>query len=171
MALIKEVKGKKPVFGENIYLADNATIVGEVEMGDDCSVWFSAVVRGDVNSIKIGNKVNIQDGAVVHCTYQKAATILGNNVSVGHNALVHGCTIEDNVLIGMGSIVMDDVVVESNSIIAAGAVVLEGTHIESGSIYAGVPAKKVKELNEEQTARLVEGISDNYVLYSSWFKD
>ena len=171
MALIKEVKGKKPVFGENIYLADNATIVGEVEMGDDCSVWFSAVVRGDVNSIKIGNKVNIQDGAVVHCTYQKAATILGNNVSVGHNALVHGCTIKDNVLIGMGSIVMDDVVVESNSIIAAGAVVLEGTHIESGSIYAGVPAKKVKELNEEQTAILIEGISDNYVLYSSWFKD
>ena len=144
MALIKEVKGKKPVFGENIYLADNATIVGEVEMGNDCSVWFSAVVRGDVNSIKIGNKVNIQDGAVVHCTYQKAATILGNNISVGHNALVHGCTIKDNVLIGMGSIVMDDVVVESNSIIAAGAVVLEGTHIESGSIYAGVPATKVK---------------------------
>ena len=171
MALIKEVKGKQPVFGENIYLADNATIVGEVEMGDDCSVWFSAVVRGDVNSIKIGNKVNIQDGAVVHCTYQKAATILGNNVSVGHNALVHGCTIKDNVLIGMGSIVMDNVVVESNSIIAAGAVVLEGTHIESGSIYAGVPAKKVKELNEEQTAILIEGISDNYVLYSSWFKD
>ena len=171
MALIKEVKGKKPVFGENIYLADNATIVGEVEMGDDCSVWFSAVVRGDVNSIKIGNKVNIQDGAVVHCTYQKAATILGNNVSVGHNALVHGCTIKDNVLIGMGSIVMDNVVVESNSIIAAGAVVLEGTHIESGSIYAGVPAKKVKELNEAQTTRLIEGISDNYVLYSSWFKD
>ena len=150
--------------------ADNATIVGEVEMGDDCSVWFSAVVRGDVNSIKIGNKVNIQDGAVVHCTYQKAATILGNNVSVGHNALVHGCTIKDNVLIGMGSIVMDNVVVESNSIIAAGAVVLEGTHIESGTIYAGVPAKKVKELNEEQTALLIEGISNNYVMYSSWFK-
>ena len=171
MALIKEVKGKQPVFGKNIYLADNATIVGEVEMGDDCSVWFSAVVRGDVNSIKIGNKVNIQDGAVVHCTYQKAATIVGNNVSVGHNALVHGCTIKDNVLIGMGSIVMDDVVVESNSIIAAGAVVLEGTHIESGAIYAGVPAKKVKELNQDQTARLIEDISNNYVLYSSWFKD
>ena len=171
MALIKQVKGKQPVFGENIYLADNATIVGEVEMGDDCSVWFSAVVRGDVNSIKIGNKVNIQDGAVVHCTYQKAATILGNNVSVGHNALVHGCTIKDNVLIGMGSIVMDDVVVESNSIIAAGAVVLEGTHIESGSIYAGVPATKLKELNEAQTAILIKGISDNYVMYSSWFKD
>ena len=170
MALIKSVKGKSPVFGENVYLAENATVVGEVTMGNDCSIWFSAVVRGDVNSIKMGNKVNIQDGAVIHCTYQKAATILGNNVSVGHNALVHGCTIHDNVLVGMGAIVMDRVVVESNSIIAAGAVVLEGTHIESGTIYAGVPAKKVKELNEEQTARLIEGISDNYVLYSSWFK-
>jgi len=171
MALIKSVKGKSPVFGENVYLAENATVVGEVTMGDNCSVWFSAVVRGDVNSIKIGNKVNIQDGAVIHCTYLKAATILGNNVSVGHNALVHGCTIHDNVLIGMGAIVMDRVVVESNSIIAAGAVVLEGTHIESGTIYAGVPAKKVKELNNEQTGRLIEGISDNYVMYSSWFKD
>ena len=171
MALIKSVKGKSPIFGNDIYLAENATVVGEVEMGDNCSVWFSAVVRGDVNSIKIGNKVNIQDGAVVHCTYKKAATIIGNNVSVGHNALVHGCEIKDNVLIGMGAIVMDGVVVESNSIVAAGAVVLEGTHIESGTIYAGVPAKKVKDLNEEQTARLTEGISDNYILYSSWFKD
>jgi carbonic anhydrase/acetyltransferase-like protein (isoleucine patch superfamily) len=171
MALIKSVKGKSPVFGDNIYLAENATVVGEVEMGNDCSVWFSAVVRGDVNSIKIGNKVNIQDGAVVHCTYKRAATVLGNNVSVGHNALVHGCTIKDNVLVGMGAIVMDGVVIESNSIVAAGSVVLEGTHIESGVIYAGVPAKKVKALNEEQTARLIEGISDNYVMYSSWFKD
>jgi len=171
MALIKSVKGKTPIFGNDVYLAENATLVGEVQMGDNCSVWYSAVVRGDVNSIKIGNKVNIQDGAVLHCTYKKAATIIGNNVSVGHNALVHGCEIKDNVLIGMGAIVMDGVVVESNSIVAAGTVVLEGTHIESGSIYAGVPAKKVKDLNEEQTARLIEGISDNYVLYSSWFKD
>jgi len=171
MALIKSVKGNRPIFGVNIYLAENATVVGDVEMGNDCSVWFSAVIRGDVNSIRIGNKVNIQDGAIIHCTYQKAATIIGNNVSVGHNALVHGCTISDNVLVGMGAIVMDGVVVESNSIIAAGAVVLEGTHIESGVIYAGIPAKKVKELNEEQTARLIEGISNNYVMYSSWFKD
>jgi carbonic anhydrase/acetyltransferase-like protein (isoleucine patch superfamily) len=171
MALIKSVKGKSPIFGANVYLAENATVVGDVKMGSDCSVWFSAVIRGDVNSIRIGNNVNIQDGAVIHCTYQKAATILGNNVSVGHNALVHGCTIHDNVLVGMGAIVMDGVVVESNSIIAAGAVVLEGTHIESGTIYAGIPAKKVKELNEEQTARLIEGISNNYVMYSSWFKD
>jgi carbonic anhydrase/acetyltransferase-like protein (isoleucine patch superfamily) len=170
MALIKSVKGNSPIFGANVYLAENATVVGDVKMGSDCSVWFSAVIRGDVNSIRIGNKVNIQDGAVIHCTYQKAATILGNNVSVGHNALVHGCTIHDNVLVGMGAIVMDGVVVESNSIIAAGAVVLEGTHIESGTIYAGIPAKMVKELNEEQTARLIEGISNNYVMYSSWFK-
>ena len=171
MALIKSVKGKSPIFGNDIYLAENATVVGEVEMGDNCSVWFSAVVRGDVNSIKIGNKVNIQDGAVVHCTYKKAATIIGNNVSVGHNALVHGCEIKDNVLIGMGAIVMDGVVVESNSIVAAGAVVLEGTHIESGTIYAGIPAKKVKDLNENQTARLINGIADNYVMYSSWFTE
>ena len=171
MALIKSVKGISPIFGANIYLAENATVVGDVKMGSDCSVWFSAVVRGDVNSIRIGNKVNIQDGAIIHCTYQKAATILGNNVSVGHNALLHGCTVNDNVLIGMGAIVMDGVVIESNSIIAAGAVVLEGTHIESGTIYAGIPAKMVKELNEKQSALLIEGISNNYLMYSSWFKD
>ena len=152
-----------------MYLAENATVVGEVIMGDNCSVWFSAVVRGDVNSITIGNKVNIQDGAVVHCTYEKAPTILGNNITVGHNALVHGCTIKDNVLIGMGSILMDGVVVHSNSIIAAGAVVLEGTQVESGTIYAGVPAAKVKTLNKDKTKQLIEGIADNYVMYSSWF--
>jgi len=169
MALIKSVKGKNPIFGKNVYLAENATVVGEVIMGDNCSVWFSAVVRGDVNSITIGNKVNIQDGAVVHCTYEKAPTILGNNITVGHNALVHGCTIKDNVLIGMGSILMDGVVVHSNSIIAAGAVVLEGTQVESGTIYAGVPAAKVKTLNKDKTKQLIEGIADNYVMYSSWF--
>ena len=171
MAIIKPVNGKHPQIPEDCYVAENATIVGDVSLGEACSIWFNAVIRGDVHYIKIGNKVNIQDGAVIHCTYQKAATILGNNVSVGHNALVHGCTIHDNVLVGMGAIVMDGVVVESNSIIAAGAVVLEGTYIESGTIYAGIPAKKVKELNEEQTARLIEGISNNYVMYSSWFKD
>ena len=170
MALIKEVKGMYPVFGTNVYLAENATVIGEVQLGDDCSIWFNAVVRGDVHYVRIGNKVNIQDGAVIHCTYQKAPTNVGNNVSIGHNALVHGCTIRDNVLIGMGAILMDGVIVESNSIIAAGAVVLEGTHIESGSIYAGVPAKKVKELSEEQTTHLVEGIANNYVMYASWFK-
>lgn len=171
MALIKKVKGVSPIFGKDIYLAENATVVGDVKMGDNCSVWFQSVIRGDVNSIEIGNKVNIQDGAVVHCTYKKAATKIGNNVSVGHNALVHGCTIKDNVLIGMGSIVMDGAIIESNSIVAAGSVVLEGTVVESGTIYAGIPAKKVKDLNEEKINRLISGISDNYVLYSSWFKD
>tara|TARA_B100001142_G_C14292665_1_gene639606 strand:+ start:733 stop:1248 length:516 start_codon:yes stop_codon:yes gene_type:complete len=170
MALIKSVKGKAPVFGANVFLAENATVVGEVNMGDDCSVWFSAVLRGDVNSITIGDKVNIQDGAVVHCTYKKECTVLGSNITIGHNALIHGCTIKDNVLIGMGAIIMDGVVVESNAIVAAGSVVLEGTHIASGTIYAGVPAKKVKDLNKEQTAQLIKGIAENYVMYSSWFQ-
>lgn len=171
MALIKKVKGMFPKFGKEIYLSENATVVGDVVMGDNCSVWFNAVVRGDVNYIRIGNKVNIQDGAIVHCTYQKAATEIGNNVSIGHNAMVHGCKIKDNVLIGMGSIVMDNCIIESNSIIAAGSIVLEGTHVKSGSIYAGVPAKKVKELDEHQTKILIKGIADNYVMYSSWFTD
>ena len=169
MALIKPVHGISPVFGNECYLAENATVVGQVTMGDQCSVWFNAVVRGDVHTITMGNKVNVQDGAVIHCTYKKAATAIGNNVSIGHNALVHGCTVHDNVLIGMGSIVMDHCVVESNSIIAAGAVLLENTHVESGSIYAGVPAKKVKSIDPEQVKRLIEGIADNYVMYSGWF--
>ena len=170
MALIKSVNGVSPVLGEDCYIAENATIVGNVSMGNQCSVWFNAVVRGDVNSITMGNKVNIQDGAVIHCTYQKAATTIGNNVSIGHNALVHGCTIHDNVLIGMGSIVMDNCVVESNSIIAAGAVLLEGTHVESGSVYAGVPAKKVKQMSKELFEGEVQRIANNYVMYASWFK-
>lgn len=170
MALIKTVRGLVPRFGKNCYLAENATVVGDVEMGDDCSIWFNAVLRGDVHSIKMGNKVNVQDGAVVHCTYQKAATTIGNNVSIGHNALVHGCTIEDNVLIGMGAIVMDHAVVEKNSIIAAGAVVLENTRVEAGSIYAGVPAKKVKSIDQGHTEGLINRIADNYVMYSGWFR-
>ena len=170
MKIIKPVNGKHPQISKDCFIAENATIVGEVFIGKQCSVWFNAVIRGDVHYIKIGNKVNIQDGAVIHATFQKSPTTIGNNVSIGHNAIVHGCTIHDNVLIGMGSIIMDDCVIESNSIIAAGAVVLERTHIESGTIYAGIPAKKVKELNEEQTAHLIEGISNNYVMYSSWFK-
>jgi carbonic anhydrase/acetyltransferase-like protein (isoleucine patch superfamily) len=171
MALIKPVNGIEPKFGNNCYLAENATVVGDVVMGDECSVWFNAVVRGDVHYIRMGNRVNVQDGAVIHCTYKKAATTIGNNVSIGHNALVHGCTVKDNVLIGMGAIVMDNVVVEENTIIAAGAVVLENTHVEGGCIYAGVPAKKVKTLNAEQTATLIKGIAENYVMYSGWFKD
>jgi carbonic anhydrase/acetyltransferase-like protein (isoleucine patch superfamily) len=170
MALIKSVRGIEPKRGNDCYLAENATVLGDVVMGDECSVWFNAVIRGDVNSIVMGNRVNIQDGAVIHCTYQKAATTIGNNVSIGHNALVHGCTVHDNVLIGMGSIVMDNCVIESNSIIAAGAVLLEGTHVESGSVYAGVPAKKVKEISKELFEGEVQRIANNYVMYASWFK-
>lgn len=170
MALILPVKGISPRIGQDCYLAPNATIVGDVCMGDGCSVWFNAVVRGDVNAIKIGNKVNIQDNAVIHCTYEKNATEIGNHVSIGHSAIVHGCEIKDYVLIGMGAIVMDRVVVESYSIVAAGAVVLEGTHIESGSIYAGVPAKKVKDITPEKISGEIERIANNYTLYSSWFK-
>jgi carbonic anhydrase/acetyltransferase-like protein (isoleucine patch superfamily) len=170
MALIKSVLGVEPNMGSDCYLAENATIVGNVVMGDECSIWFNAVVRGDVNSIVMGNRVNVQDGAVIHCTYRKAPTTIGNNVSIGHNALVHGCTIHDNVLIGMGSIVMDNCVIESNSIIAAGAVLLEGTRVESGSVYAGVPAKKVKDLSKELFEGEVQRIANNYVMYASWFK-
>jgi carbonic anhydrase/acetyltransferase-like protein (isoleucine patch superfamily) len=171
MALIKEINGKAPKFGKNIYLAENATVVGEVETGDDCTIWFNAVVRGDVHFIKMGNKVNVQDGAIIHCTYQKAPTTIGNNVSIGHHAIVHGCTLEDNVLVGMGAIVMDHAYVEKNSIIAAGSVVLENTRIESGCIYAGVPAKKVKEVSPEQMKNIVERIANNYVMYAGWFKE
>ena len=170
MALIKELNGNSPKYGENCYFSENATIIGEVEMGNDCSIWFNAVVRGDVNYIKMGNKVNIQDGAVIHATYKTAPTNLGNNVSVGHNALVHGCTVHDNVLIGMGSIVMDNCIIESNSIIAAGAVLTEGTHVESGSVYAGVPAKKVKSISPELLDGQINRIANNYLKYSSWYK-
>jgi carbonic anhydrase/acetyltransferase-like protein (isoleucine patch superfamily) len=170
MATILTVQGKDPQFGENCFIAPNATIAGDVTMGSDCSIWFNAVLRGDVHYIKMGNKVNVQDGAVIHCTYLKHPTTIGNNVSIGHNALVHGCTIHDNVLIGMGSIVMDGCVVHSNSIIAAGAVVLEGTIVEEGSIYAGVPAKKVKMVSEAMITGEINRIADNYVKYSSWFE-
>lgn len=169
--LIKSVNGISPSIPEDCYVAENATIVGDVTFGDSCSVWFNAVVRGDVNSITIGNKVNIQDGAIIHCTYQKHATVIGNNVSIGHNAIVHGCIIKDNVLIGMGAIIMDNCIVESNSIIAAGAVLTQNTIVESGSIWAGVPAKKVKDINESDFAGEIERISNNYVMYSSWFKE
>ena len=171
MALIKTVNGKTPKVGKGCYIAENATLVGDIIIGKSCSIWFNAVVRGDVNYIKLGNKVNIQDGAIIHCTYQKYATEIGNNVSIGHNALVHGCTIHDNVLIGMGAVVMDGVIIESNSIVAAGAVVLEGTIIYGGNVYAGVPAKKVKSLSQEQIDSLVNGIANNYVMYSLWFSE
>ena len=169
--LIKSVNGISPSIPADCYVAENATIVGDVSFGDSCSVWFNAVIRGDVNSIQIGNKVNIQDGAVVHCTYQKHPTVIGNNVSIGHNAIVHGCVISDNVLIGMGAIVMDNCVIESNSIVAAGAVITQNTVVKSGSIWAGVPAKKVKDIDQSDFAGEIGRISDNYVMYSSWFKE
>jgi carbonic anhydrase/acetyltransferase-like protein (isoleucine patch superfamily) len=170
MALILPVNGISPQLGENCFVAPNATIVGDVVMGNDCSVWFNTVIRGDVNSIRIGNKVNIQDGAVLHCTYQKTKVNLGNNVSIGHNAIVHGCTVHDNVLIGMGAIVMDNCEIGSNTIIAAGAVVTEGTKVPSGCIFAGVPAMKIKDISEELIHGEIDRIANNYLMYSSWFK-
>ena len=171
MPVIMHVKGVYPSFGRDCFLAPNATIVGDVVMGNECSVWFNAVIRGDVNAIRLGDKVNVQDGAVIHCTYQRTATQVGNNVSIGHNAIVHGCIIDDNVLIGMGSIIMDNAHIGSNTIIAAGAVVLEGTKCEPGSIYAGVPAKKVKDISQELIGNEINRIANNYLFYSSWFKD
>lgn len=171
MALIKTINGKYPQMGEKCYLAETATIIGDVIMGEECSIWFNTVVRGDVNSIRIGNRVNIQDGAVIHCTYLTAPTSIGNRVSIGHNALVHGCTIHDNVLIGMGSIVMDHVEIQSGSIVAAGAVVLENTKIESGWIWAGVPAKPVKKVSAELVKDQIDRIADNYVMYKGWFEE
>jgi carbonic anhydrase/acetyltransferase-like protein (isoleucine patch superfamily) len=169
--LIKPVNGKTPQIPEDCYIAENATIVGDASFGNSCSIWFNAVIRADVNFIKIGNKVNIQDGAIIHCTYQKHPTIIGNNVSIGHNAIVHGCTIHDNVLIGMGAIIMDNCIIESNAIIAAGAVLTQNTVVPSGTIYAGVPAKKVKDIDQSDFAGEIDRISNNYVMYASWFKN
>jgi carbonic anhydrase/acetyltransferase-like protein (isoleucine patch superfamily) len=171
MALIKPLHGILPVFGEDCYLAENATIVGDVIMGDQCSIWFNAVLRGDVNSIRMGNKVNVQDGAIIHCTYKKTKTVIGNNVSIGHNAIVHGCTLHDNVLIGMGAIVMDNCVIGSNSILAAGAVLTENSVMEPGCIYAGVPAKKIKMISQELIQGEINRVADNYVMYSGWYKE
>lgn len=170
MALILPVLGKSPVWGTKCYIADNATIVGDVTIGDNCSVWFNTVIRGDVNYIKIGNNTNIQDGTVIHCTYQYAATEIGNNVSIGHNALVHGCKVHDHVLIGMGSIVMDHAIVEEYTIIAAGAIVLENTICESGYLYAGIPARKIKPLSQLQKD-LLKDLPSRYIMYSRWFME
>ena len=168
--IIKSVRNFTPQLGKNCYLAETATIIGDVITGEECSFWFNSVVRGDVNSIRFGHKVNVQDGAIIHCTYKTASTSVGNNVSIGHRAIVHGCTIHDNVLVGMGAIVMDHAVVESNVLIAAGAVVLENAYLESGHIYAGVPAKKIKALSPEKFKETIERIANNYVMYSGWFK-
>lgn len=170
MSIIRELNGITPNMGENTFIAETAVIIGDVKTGKDCSIWYNAVLRGDVNSIELGDKVNIQDNAMVHCTYKKSPTKLGNNVSVGHNAIVHGCTIKDNVLVGMGAIVMDDCVVESHSIIAAGAVLTKGTHVKSGELWAGIPAKKIKEVSKELREEEIERIAESYVKYSSWYK-
>jgi carbonic anhydrase/acetyltransferase-like protein (isoleucine patch superfamily) len=170
MPVIRPVKGISPKIPEDCFIAENATIVGDVDMGHHCSVWFNAVIRGDVHYIKLGDKVNVQDGAVIHATYKTSPTTIGSNVSIGHNAIVHGCTIHDNVLIGMGSIVMDDCIVESNSIIAAGAVLTKNTRVETGSIYAGVPARKVRDINKELISGEIHRIANNYVKYSGWFE-
>ena len=170
MPLILPVKGITPKLDSSVWIAENATIVGEVVMGKNCTVWFQAVVRGDVNKIAIGNQVNIQDGVVIHGTFQKSATTIGNKVSIGHNATIHGCTIQDHVLIGMGAIVMDDAIIASHTIIAAGAVVLQNTITEPYSIYAGVPAKKVKTITKEEAEKMISKTADNYIEYASWFK-
>lgn len=168
--LIRSVRGYTPQYGKNCFFAENATLIGEIFMGNDCSVWYHAVVRGDVNFIRIGNRVNIQDGVVIHGTFEKAGTTIGDNVSIGHNAVVHGCTIHDSVLVGMGSIVMDDCQVGANSIIAAGAVLPKGTHVPEGSVYAGVPAKFVKSVDAKLRAGEIERIASSYLTYASWFK-
>jgi len=170
MSYLFEIKGVKPSWGKDCFIAPNATLCGDIIMGDDCSIWFNAVLRGDVNSIRMGNKVNVQDGAVIHCTYLKSKTEIGNNVSIGHNAIVHGCVIEDNVLVGMGAIIMDHAKIGSNSIIAAGAVVLENTVVEPASIYAGVPAKKVKDISQELIKGEIERIANNYLTYAGWYE-
>jgi carbonic anhydrase/acetyltransferase-like protein (isoleucine patch superfamily) len=170
MALIKEVLGHTPQIGNDTYLAETATIIGDVIMGEQCSIWFNAVIRGDVNTIRMGNKVNVQDNVMLHCTYEKFPLNIGNNVSIGHNAIVHGCTVKDNVLIGMGSIVMDDCLIEENSIVGSGSVVTQGTHIKSGEVWAGIPAKKIKDISEELLKGEVNRIADNYVKYSGWYK-
>lgn len=168
--IIKKLNGKEPQMGDNCFIAENAVLVGDIIMGNQCSIWYNTVLRGDVHYIKIGNKVNVQDGVVIHCTYKKSPTNIGNNVSVGHNAIVHGCTVHDNVLIGMGSIIMDDCIVERNSIIAAGAVLTKGTKVESGTIYAGVPAKKVKDISKELISGEIDRIANNYVKYAGWYQ-
>lgn len=170
MALVKSVNGITPKFGNNCYLAENATIIGDVEMGDDCSIWFNAVLRGDVNSIRIGNKVNIQDGAVLHTLYQKSKINIGDNVTIGHNVTIHGATIKNNALIGIGAIVLDHAIVEENCIIAAGALIKDSMVLEPGCIYAGVPAKKIKKVDPNQTREMIEKIANNYLMYASWYE-
>jgi carbonic anhydrase/acetyltransferase-like protein (isoleucine patch superfamily) len=170
MPLIKKVRGIAPQIGENCYLADNATIIGDTVIGNNCSIWFNTVIRGDVNSIRIGNKVNIQDGSVLHCLYEKSVITIGDNVSIGHNVVIHGATIGDNVLIGIGAIILDNAVIGENSIIAAGALILAGTIVEPGSIWGGVPAKFIKKIEPGQTSEMIKKIAENYLMYAGWYK-
>jgi carbonic anhydrase/acetyltransferase-like protein (isoleucine patch superfamily) len=170
MAIVRELNGITPIMGDNCFLAETAVIIGDVKMGDDCSIWYGSVLRGDVNSITLGNKVNIQDGAVIHTLYQRSKTIIGDNVSVGHNAVIHGATIESNCLIGMGAIVLDNAVVESGAIVAAGALITSGMRVEGGYIYAGVPANKSKAVDEKQRDEIIKRIAEDYVMYASWYK-
>ena len=171
MALIKTLKGKTPIIGDDCFLAENATIIGDVEIGDHCSIWYGAVLRGDVHYIKIGNNTNVQDCAVIHATYQKSPTNIGSNVIIAHGAIVHGCTIKDNVMIGMNAVVLDNAVVESDTIIAAGSVVTKGTLVESGSVYAGIPAKKVKSISKDLLEGEINRIANSYGMYASWYKE
>jgi carbonic anhydrase/acetyltransferase-like protein (isoleucine patch superfamily) len=170
MALIKSVRGFDPVFGKNCYLAENATIIGDVIMGDDCSVWFGAVLRGDVNSIRIGNRVNIQDNSTIHTTFEDSIAEIGDDVTIGHNVVVHGATIHNNALIGIGSVLLDHAVVHSNTIVAAGSVVLEKSILEPNSLYAGIPAKRIKTINPERLEKMIKGIASNYLDYAKWYK-
>jgi carbonic anhydrase/acetyltransferase-like protein (isoleucine patch superfamily) len=171
MALIKTLLNKTPKYGDNCFFAETAVIIGDVIMGNECSVWYNAVIRGDVHSIKMGNKVNVQDNATIHATYQKSPTIIGNNVSIAHNAVVHGCTIHDNVLIGIGAVILDDVIIESNCVIAAGAVVTKGMILKTGGVYAGIPAKRIKDLDEKLITGEIDRIANNYIKYASWYKE
>lgn len=170
MAIVRELLGKTPHIGEDTFLAETATVIGDVTMGKECSIWYNAVIRGDVHYIKMGDKVNVQDNAMLHCTYEKHPLNIGNNVSIGHNAIVHGCTLHDNVLIGMGAIVMDGCVVESNSIVGAGSVVTQGTYIKSGEVWGGIPARKINDISTELLEGEVNRIANNYVKYSGWYK-
>ena len=169
--MIKTLLGKTPVVGKDCFVAENSVLIGDVIIGDQCSIWYHTIIRGDVNSIRIGDRVNIQDHSMIHCTFEKANTKIGNDVSIGHRAIIHGCELQDNCLVGMGAIVMDNVVVESNALVAAGAVILEKTIVESGWIYAGVPAKKVKKLNPEEVERLISDTAKRYVKYMDWYRN
>lgn len=171
MAMIRTVRGFTPHFGNDVFLAETAVVIGDVIMGDRCSVWYNAVVRGDVNSIRIGDRVNVQDGAVLHCTYQKAVLLIGNDVSIGHNAIVHGCTVGNKVLVGMGAIVMDQAVIGEGSVIAAGAVVTQNTIVVPGSLMAGVPAKRIGAVSAELSTQEIERIAKNYLMYAGWFTE